>query len=1049
MSDTSEEETQVKMEPSSSDESSLTSDSDDTSARDRVSPFPASKEVDLPSCVQEKEDQTRGRPPEDSELLDSVTSSADGSTDSSRDDDDDDNTDDDHAGSGADDTADDDASKEISEQSCHEISRQRPVRENEKARKGDGRESGESCDESSINDWDMQIYRCMKCGMAFSQHNHLVKHLLVHTFKCKQCGQQFSSDEDLLEHEDSHRVGKPQQTPEKSDQRPGKSQVQKHVCHECDLEFCNVAELLSHWGKHIFACSFCRRTFTSHAGLLKHESEHTQADFSCKDCGKVFQRVSNLKVHMMKYCQGNPGSADGTDSENDSEDDKSKAKEPVGQKNLFDLFKLPVKEEVLDEEGTSGQAQSSLPHHSNTCHDVEVDDSDDDVIICGETYTEPPRNSVYFNCSKCPQAFSRESDFVRHMKTHSSEKPKKSCSEAAKKIASPGRRHEASSSDFKCETCQISFATERDLQKHMSKHKYLCDKCDQTFTSIKKLKHHIALHNADQTHECSICHRQYAKASFLQRHIFLRHPNAKRVSSQQRRKAQVTSGGEKVPSKSHVVQKNVPSKFVPSSPKRILASPRKDHASGGHNTQTGSPSKKRKFASLSDKELYTMVDPAEHQVTARHAQFTCKPCKKSYSRKGDLTKHLTKVHAMKFTGHKFPDSLGPTKETLDAVQKRRSPSKVAAITGKHKRQEVEQKEVSETADIKSGDQDRKSRKQGLPQGNSKSSSHKVKTDFTCKKCGKSFSSRGDCERHKNSGVFMCPKCQRFFTTCASLKEHKLSYHGQVNNSQGKGVRDAEEENGKGVKVKITGKGREETSVVSVSEQRDQQLQCGTCKKQFKRRCDLSRHASSCQVLSSDDDSETENTVSLPSRRQQGLRSSDHALSNTGRRWSDSRRDSVEAAGPAKPVFSPKRPVPVALKFTCNVCSKAFKELEELTKHQQVAKHTAGRKRKAPPPAAAVGAAASSSNEEYSCELCQEVFSTEAELEEHQEYHTLSEFGSEAKDEWDETIVSQRSLMVKRKKELREELFICRFCDQTFSSLEHVHRHERSHPYLTS
>uniref|UniRef100_A0A5S6QLU8 C2H2-type domain-containing protein n=2 Tax=Trichuris muris TaxID=70415 RepID=A0A5S6QLU8_TRIMR len=105
-----------------------------------------------------------------------------------------------------------------------------------------------------------------------------------------------------------------------------------------------------------------------------------------------------------------------------------------------------------------------------------------------------------FQCEFCDYANAKRYLVVRHMKSHSQERP------------------------FKCPMCERCFKTNSSLQNHVNTHTGLrphqCKLCDLAFTTSGELIRHVRYkHTMEKPHKCSVCNYASVELSKLRRHI--------------------------------------------------------------------------------------------------------------------------------------------------------------------------------------------------------------------------------------------------------------------------------------------------------------------------------------------------------------------------------------------------------------------------------------------------------------------------------------------------------------------------------------------------
>ncbi|XP_054832543.1 zinc finger and SCAN domain-containing protein 12-like [Eublepharis macularius] len=142
-----------------------------------------------------------------------------------------------------------------------------------------------------------ETYKCLKCGMNFSdqsQYNiHSQKHNGKKTHKCLECGKSFTCNRNLQRHKRTH-------TGEKL-----------FECLECGKSFTSNRNLQrhkrTHTGEKPFECSECGKKFSQNETLHKHLRTHTgEKLFECLVCGKKFSQSCHLQRHLRTHTGEKP-----------------------------------------------------------------------------------------------------------------------------------------------------------------------------------------------------------------------------------------------------------------------------------------------------------------------------------------------------------------------------------------------------------------------------------------------------------------------------------------------------------------------------------------------------------------------------------------------------------------------------------------------------------------------------------------------------------------------------------------------------------------------
>ena len=102
----------------------------------------------------------------------------------------------------------------------------------------------------------------------------------------------------------------------------------------------------------------------------------------------------------------------------------------------------------------------------------------------------------HFGCKKCDMAFSSPLRLKVHSQIHSNDK------------------------SYKCQTCHATFATSRDLKRHVEciGRLYECRQCGKKFNRSSLLKLHSGIHAGEEPYECKRCNMYFVSSSELERH---------------------------------------------------------------------------------------------------------------------------------------------------------------------------------------------------------------------------------------------------------------------------------------------------------------------------------------------------------------------------------------------------------------------------------------------------------------------------------------------------------------------------------------------------
>ena len=103
-------------------------------------------------------------------------------------------------------------------------------------------------------------------------------------------------------------------------------------------------------------------------------------------------------------------------------------------------------------------------------------------------------------CKICSNVLSSRGALVKHMVTHSEEKP------------------------FKCDQCDLQFNQNRDLkthkmQKHTMQRPHVCGICGKGFVHKFYLMEHMTYHTGEKLFQCNYCGKTFPCQSSLSKHI--------------------------------------------------------------------------------------------------------------------------------------------------------------------------------------------------------------------------------------------------------------------------------------------------------------------------------------------------------------------------------------------------------------------------------------------------------------------------------------------------------------------------------------------------
>ncbi|XP_065099762.1 uncharacterized protein [Paramisgurnus dabryanus] len=211
-----------------------------------------------------------------------------------------------------------------------------------------------------------------------------------------------------------------------------------------------------HTEQKLFTCRTSESNFTTLQEEKLHSEDHREKKkrkkkkkFDCQQCGKNFDFLSQLQIHMRRHS---------------------------GEKPFH-----------CSECGKYLSSKQYLDTHQR--------------IHTGE---KP------YHCSVCGKSFSRHDSLVRHQRTHTGEKPYK-CSQCEKTFAllcslKTHKKVHTGEKPHHCSVCGKSFRRHYSLVSHQRVHTgekpYKCSQCEKTFTKSDTLKAHERVHTGEKPHHC-------------------------------------------------------------------------------------------------------------------------------------------------------------------------------------------------------------------------------------------------------------------------------------------------------------------------------------------------------------------------------------------------------------------------------------------------------------------------------------------------------------------------------------------------------------------
>lgn len=327
-----------------------------------------------------------------------------------------------------------------------------------------------------------------------------------------------------------------------ANRNPGKSTT-SHECEECGELCYSVVDLHTHMKTHDtdLQCEFCVQVLTNANNVRKHYIRmhaekwailDAERSYTCDQCGKAWATQllldSHLKVHQRKILKIHVLEAEFTGKCPKCLKDVISAKALQTHLKSCSL-KCYICDKVCDnrEDLNEHKAAHNIGLQCEMCSKPMAN------VTALKNHILRKHTEKKFKCDECEMKFASEKFLQLHNRLHEKEREEIKCDRCGWEASGVEARlkfkvHIKTHSEFRCWPCYKGFKSQEDMDKHVANHQInTCQECDVTFVNIHSFRKHMrsAKHGGPRNFQCDKCEKSYITNEKLRNHYISTHTN--------------------------------------------------------------------------------------------------------------------------------------------------------------------------------------------------------------------------------------------------------------------------------------------------------------------------------------------------------------------------------------------------------------------------------------------------------------------------------------------------------------------------------------------